>query len=142
MGPWQIQPHRVGQGVMAMKRCSTLLRCSVLEPHHQMQFCVIFRIPLFEKVFFWGCYLSTVNTVSIFYTPPAGWINSLVNSNIFLLEVRTDGRHHLFLCQTCNWWTANFLKRMNRKRVLKKYIYVLFMDFLNFMFPYVFPFNL
>ena len=45
---------RVDLVVMAMKGHSTLPRSSELEPHHQMQFCIISRTPLFGAVLQWA----------------------------------------------------------------------------------------
>ena len=67
----------VDLGVMIMKGYSTLPWFPELEPHHQIQFCVIPLIPphffLFFFSFFCGSYHSAGNTVDIFYDLAQYW---------------------------------------------------------------------
>ena len=66
-------PNRMDLGVMKMKRYSTLSRELELEPHHQMQFSIIHRTPLFggreriQRYYTNRCIIQKLLHFSIYY---------------------------------------------------------------------------
>ena len=80
---------KVDLGAMALNRCSTFPRDPELQPHHQMQFSVIFKTAPFGVR---RSYLSAGDTISVFKTPSAGWFGCLRQSGS---ELKTNLKHSI-----------------------------------------------